>query len=150
MMKKELKISYPNSDRVYVSGTIHPSVRVAMRVVRQMPTVTIEGGKRIERANPSIYIYDTSGPYGDANVEVDLERGLPKLRRTWIDERHARSATNVSQMYYAKRGIITPEMEYVAIRAYQSKAPGRCLAPANRPGRNHPPDSICWLRCFSM
>ena len=61
-MDKEFKISYPGSEKVYINGSIHPSVRVGMRVVNQTPTVTIKDGERIEKPNPSIYIYDTSGP----------------------------------------------------------------------------------------
>lgn len=98
-MKRVLRISYPNSERVYVAGTIHPSVRVAMRVVRQMPTVTVQNGERVERPNDPVYIYDTSGPYGDANVDIDLQRGLPPLRQMWIKQRVAMDANNVSQMY---------------------------------------------------
>ena len=114
-MKSDLKISYPCSDKVYVNGTIHPNVRVGMRMVTQMPTIFIKDGERIERANPSVYIYDTSGPYGDKSIDIDLEKGLPLLREAWIKDR-ATKDQNVGQMYYAKKGIITPEMEYVAIR----------------------------------
>ena len=116
MMKQNLKISYPSSEKVYMNGVIHPSVRVGMRMVKQMPTVSIRDGERIERANPSVYLYDTSGPYGDNGIEIDLKKGLPHLRETWIKERTAKDANNVCQMYYAQKGIITPEMEYVAIR----------------------------------
>ena len=86
-MKTDLKITYPESERVYVGGAIHPDIRVAMRRVRQMPTVTIKDGERIEKPNAPIYIYDTSGAYGDPNIDIDLERGLPHLRKAWISER---------------------------------------------------------------
>ena len=115
-MKSDLKISYPNSEKVYINGMIHPSIRVGMRMVRQLPTVSIKDGKRIEEPNPTIYIYDTSGPYGDSSIDIDLKKGLPHLREPWIRERSEKDTHNVGQMYYAKRGIITPEMEYVAIR----------------------------------
>ena len=152
-MKTDLKISYPGSERVYIGGTIHPSVRVSMRRVNQMPTISIVDGERVERANPSIYIYDTSGAYGDPNVDIDLEHGLPHLRAEWIQERKERDEANQTQMYYAKRGTITPEMEYVAIRenmncqelgiethitpefVRQEVAEGRAVIPANI---NHP------------
>ena len=111
MMKQNLKISYPGSEKVYMNGVIHPSVRVGMRMVKQKPTVSIKDGERIERANPPIYLYDTSGPYGDNGIEIDPTKGLPHLRETWIKERSAKDANNVCQMYYAKKGIITPEME---------------------------------------
>ena len=152
-MKSDLKISYPGSEKVYMNGVIHPSVRVGMRMVRQLPTVSIKYGKRIEEPNPSIYIYDTSGPYGDSNIDIDLEKGLPHLRESWIKERKEKDAHNVGQMYYAKKGIITPEMEYVAIRenmncsmlgisthitpefVCKELAEGRAVIPANI---NHP------------
>ena len=86
-MKNDLRISYPNSEKFYTSGSIHPSLRVGMRRVTQMPTVTIKDGERVESPNPPIYIYDTSGPYGDAAIDIDLTKGLPHLRKAWIGER---------------------------------------------------------------
>ena len=136
-----------------MQGTIYPDVRVGMRLVRQMPTVVMKGEERIETPNPSIYIYDTSGPYSDENVSIDLEKGLPRLREAWIRARAERDANNIGQMYYAKKGIITPEMEYVAIRenmnckelgieshitpefVRREVAEGRAVIPANV---NHP------------
>ena len=115
-MKSDLKISYPNSEKAYMPGTIHPDVRVGMRRVTQLPTVTVKDETRIETLNPSVYIYDTSGPYGDDSTQIDLNKGLPKLREAWIKARSEGKEGNVCQMYYAKKGIITPEMEYVAIR----------------------------------
>ena len=99
-MKSDLKISYPSSEKVYVNGTIYSNVRVGMRMVTQMPTVSIKDGERVEKANPPVYIYDTSGPYGDNNIDIDLEKGLPHLRETWIKDR-ATKDSNVCQMYYA-------------------------------------------------
>ena len=58
-METNLKITYPESERVYMEGVLHPDIRVAMRRVRQMPTVTIKDGERVEEQNPAIYIYDT-------------------------------------------------------------------------------------------
>ena len=115
-MKSDLIISYPNSQKVYINGNIHPSIKVGMRVVKQMPTVSIKDGQRMEVANPSVYIYDTSGPYSDSATEINLEKGLAPLRDAWIKERNVQDPEHVCQMYYAKKGIITPEMEYVAIR----------------------------------
>ncbi len=67
------------------------------------------------RNNPqsptSVALYDTSGPYSEANFEPNYEKGIPKLRRTWIQER-----THDTQLGYARKGIITPEMEFIAIR----------------------------------
>lgn len=152
-MDSNFKISYPGSEKIYLEGSIHPDVKVGMRMVEQMPTVVIKDGERIERANPAIYIYDTSGPYSDESVEIDVNKGLPRLRETWIKERIEKDEANVGQMYYAKRGIITPEMEYVAIRenmnchelgiethitpefVCREVAQGRAVIPANI---NHP------------
>lgn len=142
--------SYPNSEKVYKDGKLFP-IKVAMRKVRQYPTVRIENGKRVEYPNEDIYIYDTSGPYTDPAVEIDLNKGLDRSRQQWVIERNdtdeqsdissqygkmrrddrsldairfpvahkprkAKEGHRVTQMHYAKKGIITPEMEYVAIR----------------------------------
>jgi phosphomethylpyrimidine synthase len=159
---------FPASQKVYLEGSLHDDVRVPVREIAQTPT-------RIERPwlqnanngevaegngsapeleaveNPSILVYDTSGPYTDPNVEIDVRQGLPKLREKWIDARNdteqldrptseygqrrladagldhlrfdalpkprrAKSGSRVTQMHYAKRGEITPEMEFIAIR----------------------------------
>lgn len=152
-MNSNIKISYPGSEKVYLKGSIYPDIRVGMRKVTQMPTVAVKDGVRTETPNPSIYIYDTSGPYSDDNIDIDLKKGLPRLREKWIKERAERDADNVGQMYYAKKGIITPEMEYVAIRenmnckelgiethitpefVCKEVAEGRAVIPANI---NHP------------
>lgn len=111
-MKKNIKISYPGSEKVYMNGEIYPDLRVGMRRVQLMPTVTIENGKRIITQNAPVYIYDTSGAYSDPKAEINQEKGLPKLRQAWIKSR----AENETQMSLAKRGVITQEMEYVSIR----------------------------------
>ena len=152
-MNSNIKISYPGSEKVYLQGSIYPDVRVGMRLVKQMPTVTVNGGERVETPNPSVYIYDTSGPYSDENVSIDLDKGLPRMRESWIKARAEKDADNIGQMYYAKKGIITPEMEYVAIRenmnckelgieshitpefVRKEVAEGRAVIPANV---NHP------------
>jgi phosphomethylpyrimidine synthase len=140
---------YPGSRKIYVQGS-RPDLRVGMREIEQSDTRT---GSGVE-PNPPITVYDTSGPYTDPTAKIDLLRGLPDLRRVWIDERNdtewldgpssefgrtraadpalaklrfehirrprrARAGANVTQMHYARKGIITPEMEYVAIRENQ-------------------------------
>lgn len=141
---------FPCSKKVYVEGKIH-SIKVAMREISLHPTKLTNGG--VEE-NPPITVYDTSGPYTDENYEVDVRKGLPRLREQWIlnrgdvdvldgitseygqkrlnDEKldqlrfqynHkpkcAKEGMNVTQLHYAKKGIITPEMEYIAIRENQ-------------------------------
>ena len=111
-MNNNIKITYPSSEKIYMNGEIYPELRVGMRRVNLTPTVTIEKGEKRMSENAPVYVYDTSGPYSDPNVEIDLEKGLPKLRQPWIDARKE----GETQMALAKRGVITQEMEYVAIR----------------------------------
>nr|WP_320058576.1 phosphomethylpyrimidine synthase ThiC [uncultured Bacteroides sp.] len=75
---------FPYSEKIYMGGSIFPALRVAMRKVEQMPTVTIEDGKKVLTPNPDVYIYDTSGPYTDPGIEIDLKRGLPRPRELFI------------------------------------------------------------------
>lgn len=142
---------FPNSEKVYLPGSIYPELRVAMRKVKQMPTVTVENGEKSMTPNEDIFIYDTSGPYSDPTAEIDLHKGLPRLLESFIQNNaditrlseitsdygrmrrddhsldslrfehialpyRAKEGKQISQMYYAKQGIITPEMEYVSIR----------------------------------
>jgi phosphomethylpyrimidine synthase len=136
----------PKSRKIYVEGS-RPDIRVPMREISQSDTEASFGGEK----NPPIYVYDTSGPYTDPDVAIDIRSGLPCPRTPWIAERgdtdelpgptsaygverladpalaalrfnlhrkprRAKAGANVSQMHYARRGIITPEMEFVAIR----------------------------------
>ena len=142
--------SYPNSEKIYVDRSM-PGVRVAMRRIRQYPTVKIEDGKRVEYPNAPVTVYDTSGPYTDPAVKTDINKGLSRERQQWVIDRDdtflqdditseygrarrddrsldavrfpvvnlprkAKEGRRVTQMHYARKGIITPEMEYVAIR----------------------------------
>lgn len=146
-----MKIEFPNSEKVYMTGERFPFIKVGMRKVKQMPTVEIVDGERVFHENPDVYVYDTSGAFGDAEANIDLKKGLPRLREEWIKARgdveqlaeisseygrkrrddksldhlrfehielpyRAKKGCQISQMYYAKQGIVTPEMEYVAIR----------------------------------
>lgn len=150
-MDNKIKISYPSSEKVYIPGNIHKDIKVAMRRVKLTPTVSIVNGEKKIKENSPVYVYDTSGPFSDPNAEIDLKKGLPRLREEWISQRNdteqlpgltseygrerladksldslrfehirmplrAKEGHQVSQMYYAKKGIITAEMEYVAIR----------------------------------
>ncbi|MCW8091118.1 phosphomethylpyrimidine synthase ThiC [Alteromonas sp. ASW11-130] len=145
--------AFPNSSRFYEQGS-SADIRVAMRLIHQTDT-QLEQGK-VER-NPPIPVYDTSGPYGDPDCDIDVHRGLIPVRQQWIEARkdtseleqsnstytqareqdislddfrfrHRRSARKalngkcVTQMHYARRGIITPEMEYIAIRENMGRA----------------------------
>ena len=153
-LSREVTQPFPGSRKIYVQGS-RPDIRVPMREIEQTPTQLNNGVEE----NPPITVYDTSGPFTDPAVEVDLMKGMPDVRSAWIEERgdteqlsgpsseygsqrqsdpslaelrfeHIRAprrakpgpdgkAGNVSQMHYAKQGIITPEMEYIAIRENQ-------------------------------
>lgn len=140
------KFAYPASSKTYLTGS-RPDLRVPLRTILQTSTRTDKG----EMANPPIPVYDTSGPYSDPDIHIDLKSGLPGVRTRWIEERgdtevlsglsseygrdrandpatahlrfaqltnprRAKAGANVSQMHYARQGIITAEMEYVALR----------------------------------
>lgn len=115
---------FPASRKVYVKGQLH-DISVAMREISVGNTV--DRFSDTETPNPPVTVYDTSGPYTDPAIDIDLEEGLPRMREQWILNRgdvhgaplRARSGKNVTQLHYAKRGIITPEMEYIAIRENQ-------------------------------
>lgn len=117
-MKNDIKITYPGSEKVYMNGTLYPELRVGMRRVHLTPTVTIVDGEKHLEENAPVYIYDTSGPYSDPAVDIDLHRGLPRLRAPWIASRKPGD----TQLSLARRGVITQEMEYVAIRETMNAA----------------------------
>ena len=139
----------PKSRKLYVEGT-RPDIRVPMREISQSDTEASFGAEK----NPALAVYDTSGPYTDPAVTIDIRSGLAPLRAGWIAERgdtealagpssgfgverlndpklaelrfklhrkprRARVGSNVSQMHYARRGLVTPEMEFIAMRENQ-------------------------------
>ncbi len=82
MMKKNVMGGFPASHKVYVEGS-QPTIRVPFREIEQTSTVTTRG----EEKNAPIRVYDTSGPYTDGNMAVNIEKGLPSVRRNWVIER---------------------------------------------------------------
>jgi phosphomethylpyrimidine synthase len=149
ILSEDLRRSFANSRKIYVTGS-SADIRVPMREVTQAQTPKMFGAD----INPAITVYDTSGPYTDPQIAIDLNRGLPAVRAPWIAARQdfetlpgpsssfgqarahdhrtadirfpnppkpmrAKAGANVSQMHYARRGIITPEMEFIAIRENQ-------------------------------
>ncbi|MCQ6276577.1 phosphomethylpyrimidine synthase ThiC [Bacillus sp. V3B] len=168
--------SFPGSKKVYVTGS-RPDIKVPMREIELSPTTGTFG----EEENLPVRVYDTSGPYTDPNYVVDITKGLPAIRSTWIHERadveeyegreikaedngyndendpranhnvfpglqrkplRAKKGKNVTQLHYAKKGIITPEMEFIALRENMKPefvrdevARGRAIIPSNI---NHP------------
>ncbi|MCX2745545.1 phosphomethylpyrimidine synthase ThiC [Mangrovivirga sp. M17] len=141
--------SFPNSRKIYVPGKIH-DIKVSMREISLNDTKN----NNSTASNPPVTVYDTSGPYTDPNINIDVKKGLVRLREDWIDRREdtknlnsitseygkkrltdgsldnlrfdnqrkprvAKPGMNVTQLHYARKGIITPEMEYVSIRENQ-------------------------------
>jgi len=106
--------SFNGSKKIYITGS-KPEIRVPMRQVMQTNSISSEG----ELNNPPIYLYDCSGPYTDPNIKIDIENGLPKLRESWLSVRKFKYPGE-TQMSLAKKGIITEEMEYIAIRENQN------------------------------
>jgi phosphomethylpyrimidine synthase len=145
-LSAEVTQPFPRSKKIFIEGS-RPDIRVGMREVECSATTSTSEAEE----NPPVTIYDTSGPFTDPDVSIDLMKGIPEVRSAWIDERNdtalldglssefgrqrkadasldglrfehirtplrAKSGANVTQMHYARQGIITPEMEYVAIR----------------------------------
>jgi phosphomethylpyrimidine synthase len=141
---------FPNSKKIYVQGS-RKDIQVPMREISLTDTPLIGGKEGEVEKNAPVIVYDTSGPYTDPEVRIDIRSGLAPVRKAWIEERNdteilphlsseygrerlqntsldnlrfeyitkprrAKAGCNVSQMHYAKQGIITPEMEYVALR----------------------------------
>lgn len=77
---------YPNSEKIYVEGKLYP-IKVGMRCIHQYPTVKIENGERVEYPNEDIVVYDTSGPYTDPAIRIDINAGLPRHRESWVIDR---------------------------------------------------------------
>ncbi|TQR24553.1 phosphomethylpyrimidine synthase ThiC [Bacillus safensis] len=172
---QSLLSSFDGSRKVYEKGS-RPDILVPKREIALSHTVTEAGDMK----NEPVRVYDTSGPYTDENVHIDVTKGLKRLRAAWIEERgdtesyegrhvkpedngyrsrekesfhsiqtdfhhiplRAKQGARVTQMHYAKKGIITPEMEFIAIREELSPefvreevASGRAVIPSNI---NHP------------
>ncbi|MBW7453497.1 phosphomethylpyrimidine synthase ThiC, partial [Paenibacillus sepulcri] len=168
----------PGSRKVYVQGS-RSDVRVPMREIELSPSISRSGEVQM---NEPVRVYDSSGPYTDSAYRADVRKGLPALRRSWIEDRgdveryegrviqpldngfHSEKAAgsqgaepypalnhtplravrgrNVTQLFYARRGIITPEMAFIAVRegveaelVRSEVAAGRAIIPANI---NHP------------
>lgn len=156
-----LRRPFSGSKKIYIAGSLHTDIQVPMREISLTNQSTLT-------------VYDTSGPYTDPSISLDLNQGLPNIRGAWIGTRNdsekypsniheqkliqqqgrdlqrqpskARNGRQLTQMYYAKRGLITQEMEYAAIRENQNRdskivitpefvrseiACGRAIIPAN-------------------
>lgn len=144
-------MAFPNSRRIYLQGA-RSDVQVPMREIQLSPT-KIGGNKDNPQYEPNepIPVYDTAGPYGDPQAQLDVHAGLAKLRASWIEERGDTSVLSgvssgftqkrlvdeglnhlrfehlpqprkaqpgkcVTQLHHARAGVVTPEMEFIAIR----------------------------------
>ena len=158
---------FPRSRKVYVEGS-RPDIRVPMREISLHDTPTDFGGE----SNAPVLVYDTSGPYTDPEVIIDVRKGLADVRSAWIDARgdterlaglssnfgqqrlndaelaklrfahvnnprRAKAGANVTQMHYARQGIITAEMEYVAIRENMKLQEARAAGLLNQQHAGH-------------
>lgn len=158
---------FAKSRKIYVEGS-RPDIQVPFREISLSDTPSSFGGD----TNPPVVVYDTSGPYTDPNVDIDIRNGLPALRAPWIMERgdveqldrptsefghqrlvdpelsqmrfnlhrkplRAKAGQNVSQMHYARKGIITSEMEFIAIRENQRRENMSELLQTQHPGQNY-------------
>ena len=154
----------PASHRIWIEGAQHPDIRVPMRAISVHPTA----------GEPPVITYDSSGPYTDPDADIEISKGLPRLRESWIAARNdtdcyegrvikpedngfaegerltppfpirqtPRRAANgkaVTQMAYAQAGIITPEMEFVAIRENLGRA---------AQGQSQAPDGEAFSACI--
>ena len=167
----------PASDKIYVTGRLHPDIRVPMREISVSPTPSpiAAGAQAKTTPNLPVTVYDTSGPYTDPQAVIDLRKGLKPVRLEWIKARgdveqcagrpvtarddgylsgdrtseverfpqgalrkplRAKPGGNVTQMHYARRGIITPEMEFVAIRENQRRETYQNLTKPQHRARN--------------
>ena len=157
---------FAKSRKVYVEGS-RPDIRVPFREISLSDTPSAFGAEK----NPPVVVYDTSGPYTDPTISIDIRNGLPALRSKWIEERNdteqldgptsafgqqrkvdpelaemrfnltrlprrAKPGKNVSQMHYARQGIITPEMEFIAIRENQRRENMSELLQTQPPGHD--------------
>jgi phosphomethylpyrimidine synthase len=165
--------SFPGSQKIYRTGS-RSDLRVPMREIQQTASKHLHDQAEVQ--NPSVIVYDTSGPYTDPAIQIDVQKGLDPVRKNWISERQdteslsevssfygrtrakdpslqnirfnlrrpplrAKSGRNVTQLHYARKGIITPEMEFIAIRENQAReetvtSNGQGFGVAQHPGHN--------------
>ena len=157
---------FAKSRKIYVQGS-RTDIQVPFREISLSDTPSAFGADK----NPPVVVYDTSGPYTDPAIKIDIRNGLPALRAGWIMERddveqldgpsskfgqerltdpelsemrfnlhrkplRAKTGMNVSQMHYARKGIITPEMEFIAIRENQRRENMSELLQTQHPGQH--------------
>jgi len=173
LSSKITRDAFPASKKIYVNGSIHNNIKVAMREISLSDSKPMfSNGEFTKEINHPLPVYDTSGPYTDAEIDLDVKEGVPRIREQWIFDRGdvrrlsdissdfgkerllnsdldhlrfehikkplcAKEGANVSQMHYAKKGIITPEMEFIAIRENQRREGISDVLQTQHPGENH-------------
>jgi phosphomethylpyrimidine synthase len=173
LSESALKKYFPGSKKIYIQGT-SPDIRIGMREVLVGPSFKIVNEKPAEIPNDPQLLYDTSGPYTDPEINIDVNAGLIPLREKWIRDRadvqkiqdassefvrtrekdksldcirfprmrkilQAKTDSNVTQLHYARKGIVTPEMEFVAIRENMKR---EILWPQNPEKNNGIPETV--------
>ncbi|MEL7797499.1 MULTISPECIES: phosphomethylpyrimidine synthase ThiC [Idiomarina] len=145
---------YPNSSREFLSGNNDiqvPFRRIHLSETLHQPTPGVK-----LPPNEPVDVYDTSSVYGDPDAKIDVKAGLKKVRESWIQDRHSENQQynhSITQLAYARRGVITPEMEFIALRENMGRehldnpitpefvrdevASGRAIIPVN----THHPES---------
>ena len=139
----EQRIYGISSEKTFIKGTLYP-IEVGMRTLKLSRTYICRG-----QEFSSFPLYDTSGPYSDPSIIIDPEKGLPPIRDSWNfteretvpsafssvsgarTARKAKEGSGITQMYFARKGIVTPEMEYVA----NKNTDQRSSASDRHPGR---------------
>ncbi|MDV6326722.1 phosphomethylpyrimidine synthase ThiC [Idiomarina sp. Sol25] len=146
---------YPNSSREFLSGS-NKDIQVPFRRIHLSETLhQPTPGVKLPPNDP-VDVYDTSSVYGDPEAAIDVNEGLRKIRENWIKQRHSENQEDnhgITQLAYARRGIVTPEMEFIALRENMGRehlenpitpefvrdevASGRAIIPVN----THHPES---------
>ena len=148
MEKKSFNFLHSDSEnRIYIDSK-NNDLRVPFKLIDVTATQTENG----ESENPNFLKYDTTGPMGDEKYQHDFKKGLPKLRASWLDKNtdlnneknilKSKSDQSITQMHYARKGIITKEMEYVAIRENALLEQAKQLGVMIPNGMGNMPDSI--------
>ncbi|WP_414828357.1 phosphomethylpyrimidine synthase ThiC [Alteromonas sp. H39] len=141
---------FPQSTREFIRGS-EDDISVPFRRIHLSETLHQPTPGRTLPPNPPVDVYDTSSVYGEPGSKVDVRQGLPKRRANWIAARKQQPELGLTQLASARRGIITPEMEFVALRENLGRedlpnpvtpefvrdevAKGRAIIPVNH---NHP------------
>ena len=148
MEKKSFNFLHSDSEnRIYIDSK-NNDLKVPFKLIDVTSTQTENG----DSENPNFLKYDTTGPMGDEKYKHDFNKGLPKLRASWLDKNtdlsneknilKSKSDQSITQMHYARKGIITKEMEYVAIRENALLEQAKQLGVKIPNGMGNMPDSI--------